>query len=127
MNPNNLMAGLSTPGAAETFAFVAKFNQIILYPVIALLTGLAFLFFVYGCFIYILNAENSSAREEGQWHIIYSLVGMFVMLAAYGILTIAVNTFGLGGKLDCAKNPNATGCYSPSYVPSDCTKNGSPC
>lgn len=118
MNPDNLMAaGLSTPGAAETFAFVAKFNEIIVYPIIALLTGIAFLVFIYGCFIYILNADNPSAREEGQKHIIYSLVGMFVMLAAFGILTIAVNTFGLGGELDCAKNPNASGCDTASALP----------
>ena len=40
----------------------------------------------------------------------YSLVGMFVMLTAYAILTIAANTFGLGDRLDCANDPSGAGC-----------------
>jgi uncharacterized membrane protein YgcG len=90
---------------------------VILYPVILLLTGIAFLVFLYGCLIYITHAENSSAREEGRNHIIYSLIGMFVMLVAYAVLTIAANTFGLGDMLDCSNNPNGAGCDNVMRVP----------
>lgn len=107
----------SSPGTAEAFEFVARFNEVILYPVILLLTGIAFLVFLYGCLIYITHAENSSAREEGRNHIIYSLIGMFVMLVAYAILTIAANTFGLQPMLDCANNPNGAGCNNVMRVP----------
>jgi Type IV secretion system pilin len=107
----------SSPGTAEAFEFVSRFNEVILYPVILLLTGIAFLVFLYGCLIYITHAENSSAREEGRNHIIYSLIGMFVMLVAYAILTIAANTFGLEPMLDCANNPNRAGCNNIMRVP----------
>lgn len=106
-----------SPGTAEAFEFVARFNEVILYPVIMLLTGIAFLVFLYGCLVYITHAENSSAREQGRNHIIYSLIGMFVMLVAFGILQIAANTFGLEDMLDCANNPNGAGCNNVMRVP----------
>ncbi|MBY0537769.1 hypothetical protein K2P47_00010 [Patescibacteria group bacterium] len=117
MNPDSVSNLAQSPGAAEAYEFVARFNEVILYPVILLLTGIAFLVFLYGCLIYITHAENSSAREEGRNHIIYSLIGMFVMLVAYAILTIAANTFGLQDNLDCANNPNAGGCDEIMRLP----------
>jgi len=119
MNPDSVSNLAQSPGAAEAFEFVQRFNEVILYPVILLLTGIAFLVFLYGCLIYITHAENSSAREEGRNHIIYSLIGMFVMLVAYAILTIAANTFGLEDMLDCSNNPNGAGCDDIMRVPGE--------
>lgn len=110
MNPVSVSNLAQAPGTQAAYAFVEKFNDVILYPVIILLTGIAFLVFLYGCLIYITHAENSSAREEGRSHIIYSLIGMFVMLVAYAILTIAANTFGLNQELDCSSDPSTPGC-----------------
>jgi hypothetical protein len=117
MNPVSFTNLAQSPGTAEAYEFVARFNEVILYPVILLLTGIAFLVFLYGCLIYITHAENSSAREQGRNHIIYSLIGMFVMLVAYAILTIAANTFGLGEELDCSNNPNISGCQDVIRIP----------
>ena len=123
MNPVSLTNLAQAPGTEAAYAFVERFNEVILYPVILLLTGIAFLVFLYGCLIYITHAENSSAREEGRSHIIYSLIGMFVMLVAYAILTIAANTFGLGERLDCSSDPTQAGCdyilRVPGSPPSD--------
>jgi hypothetical protein len=125
LNSPHLLA--ATAGAVETGQFVAKVNQVILFPLITLLTGIAMLYFVYGAVVYIINAENSSARETGRRHIIYGIVGLLVMLVAYAILTIAANTIGSGAVLDCANKPDTPGCFQPSnYVPSDCS-NGGPC
>lgn len=117
MNPVSNSNLAQSPGAAQAYEFVARFNEVILYPVILLLTGIAFLVFLYGCLVYITHAENSSAREQGRNHIIYSLIGMFVMLVAYAILTIAANTFGLQNRLDCANNPNSAGCDEVMRLP----------
>jgi hypothetical protein len=117
MNPVTLNNMAAAPGTLEAYAFVGKFNDIILFPLIILLTGIAFLVFLYGCLIYITHSENSSAREQGRSHIIYSLIGMFIMLVAYAILQIAANTFGLGDMLDCANNPNTPGCNEIMRIP----------
>ncbi len=96
--------------AEEAGKFVSKVNDIILYPLIALLSGIAFLFFIWGCAVYILNADNDSAREEGKKHMMYGIIGLVVMLSAYTILAIATGTFGLDKQTDCALDPTATGC-----------------
>ena len=98
--------------AKAAHSLVAKVNDAILFPLIALLSGIAFLYFIYGCAEYIMNASNDSARETGKKHIMYGLIGLVVMLSAFAILSLAANTFGLQKNLDCAKNPTASGCDS---------------
>jgi len=96
--------------AQEAGKFVDKVNDLILFPLIALMSGIAFLYFIYGGAVYILNANNDSAREEGKKHIMYGIIGLVVMISAYAILTLATNTFGLGEQLDCATDPTQVGC-----------------
>ncbi len=105
-------AATGTKAAAE---FVGQVNDIILFPLIILLTAIAFLIFLYGCFLYIANAENSAARETGRSHIIWGIVGLFVMLSAFAILSIAANTFGLGDELQCVDDPGAPGCEDGAF------------
>lgn len=88
--------------ATEAQAFVDKINTIILFPTIALLTGIAFLVFIWGAFQYFMHADNDQAREAGAKHIMYGIIGLVVMVSAYTILTIAAGTGGLNQELDCA-------------------------
>ena len=86
----------------EAMSFVDKLNEVIIFPTIALLSGVAFLVFIWGCFEYFMHAENDQAREKGVKHITYGLIGLVVMLSAYTILMVAAGTFGLDDELDCA-------------------------
>lgn len=83
------------PGTATAQRFVAKLNEVILFPLIALLLAIAFLFFLYGCFEYITNANNPQGREQGVRHITYGLIGLMIMVSAYAILNLVAGTFGL--------------------------------
>ena len=74
--------------------FVAKLNDVIVYPLITLLMGVALLIFLYGCFEFIVNAGDPGARTEGKKHILWGIVGLVVMVSAYAILSIAVGTIG---------------------------------
>lgn len=96
----------------EAAAFVVRLNDALIFPLIALLSAVALLFFLIGCAEYIFNAANESAREQGKKHIMYGLIGLFIMVSAWGLLTLAANTFGLGQQLDCARTPGAGGCAS---------------
>ncbi len=102
---------------AEASSFVEKLNNIILFPLITLLSAVALLYFIYGCAVYILNADNDSAREEGKKHITYSIIGLVVMAAAFAILNIAAGTFGLNQQAKCAADPSAAGCDSAFELP----------
>jgi len=75
--------------------FLAKLNDIIIYPLITLMMAVALLVFLYGCFIFITNAANDGERSRGRQHILWGIVGMVVMVSAYAILTVATGTFDI--------------------------------
>jgi len=83
--------------AAEEVArgFLDRLNQVILFPLITLLMTIALVVFLYGCFQYIVNANNETGRSQGKQHILYGVIGMLVMISAYAILSIAANSFGI--------------------------------
>lgn len=98
------------PGTKEAADFVAKFNSIILFPTIALLSAIAFLVFLWGCAEYFFNATNDQARQQGVKHITWGIIGLVIMLSAFTILSLAASTFGLDDELKCADDPTAAGC-----------------
>lgn len=73
--------------------FLATFNEVILYPLITLMMSVALVVFLYGCFLFIMNAGNEAARSKGRQHILWGIVGMLIMVSAYAILSIAAGTF----------------------------------
>jgi len=75
--------------------FLAKLNEVIIYPLITLMMAVALLVFLYGSFIFITNAANEGERTRGRQHILWGIVGMVVMVSAYAILTVATGTFGI--------------------------------
>lgn len=103
--------------AGEAASFVAKFNEVILFPTITLLSAVAFLVFVWGCIEYFFNSANPAARQQGVMHITYGLIGLVVMVSALAILAIFTSTFGLDQQLDCANDPSGAGCGEAFSIP----------
>jgi hypothetical protein len=101
----------------QASSFVDKFNEVILFPLIALLLGVAFLIFLYGCAEYIFKSGNESAREEGVKHITWGIIGLLVMTTAWAILSLATGTFGLSDELECANDPSGPGCSEAFVLP----------
>jgi Type IV secretion system pilin len=111
----NLSLAAVTPGVTEAATFVDKVNHILLFPLIALMTAVALLYFIYGGFKYIYQADDPHAREEGQQGMMYGIIGMFIMLVAYTILSIAAGTIGVQDELDCANDPQSQSCAQSSF------------
>ena len=86
----------SVSAAVMAQCFVDKVNQVILFPLISLMMGVAFLIFLYGAFEYVRNADSQQGRIDGRNHLIWGIVGMLIMISAFAILNIAAGTFGLG-------------------------------
>ncbi len=103
--------------AIEAGKFVTKVNEFILFPLIALLSAVAFLVFIYGSAQYIMNAANDTARAEGKKHITYGIIGLTVMMSAFALLQLASGTFGLNTQLNCADKPTASGCDTAFTLP----------
>lgn len=73
--------------------FLDKLNTAVFFPLIILLTGVALFMFLWGGFLFVMNAHNPTARERGRKHMIYGVIGLLVMVSAAAILGIAANSF----------------------------------
>ena len=68
---------------------IGKISTEILNPLIRLLFAGALLYFLWGMYQFIKGgSDNSVARQEGQQHMIYGVLGMAIMLGVYGLLNI---------------------------------------
>lgn len=76
-------------------AFLLKVVTEIVNPIILLLSAGAFVVFVWGAFEFVMNAGDAKKREEGRQAILWGVVGFVVIFGAYGIINVALNTFGL--------------------------------
>jgi hypothetical protein len=73
---------------------VQKFAVLVLNPAVKLLFALAVLYFIYGVFVFIKNSGESAGRIEGRNHILWSTVGLFIMVSVWGIISMIQKTFG---------------------------------
>ncbi len=73
--------------------FVALINNNIIFPIIALLLAVATLVFFWGAFQYLWKANEPAAREVGAQHMLWGIIGIAVMLSAYALLQVVLNTF----------------------------------
>lgn len=87
---------LFTPVAyASVDTFIKKLNKFIFNPIIVFLIILAVVYFIYGLFEYIKGSDSGSARETGQRHMIWGLIGLFIMVAVFYILKVLMGTIGI--------------------------------
>lgn len=84
MNTNQALASFLTPIIAN-----------IVEPALLFLFFLAFVYFAWGVFKLIQNAASPEERVIGQKHIMWSVVGMFIMIGAYGIIRLIANTLNV--------------------------------
>ncbi len=74
---------------------LARITDAIVNPLIVLLFGVAMVYFLWGVFVFVRNADNEEKRSEGAMHIFWGIVGIFIMVSVYGILRMFLNTFGI--------------------------------
>jgi hypothetical protein len=75
--------------------FLSKVVVQIINPIILLLAAAAFVLFIWGVFEFIKGAADEGKREEGRRAIMWGLIGLVIIFGAYGIINLALGTFGL--------------------------------
>lgn len=76
----------------------STWNEIIdhiITPAIWLLFSIALVYFLWGLVMFMANAEAPAKRQQGVQHMIWGIVGMFVMVSANAIIAIIQNTLEL--------------------------------
>jgi len=72
--------------------YIEKIFELLVQPFVQLLFFIAFIIFAWGILMMIANAGNEQKRSEGKQHMMWGIVGMLVMITAYGILALLGNT-----------------------------------
>ncbi len=73
---------------------ITKIKSEIVDPLISFLFILGLLFFLYGVWELVRGAESEEARATGRQHIMWGVIGMFIMISFYGIMNIICRTIG---------------------------------
>lgn len=60
----------------------------IVNPIIEVLFAVAFVVFAYGVLHLVFGEPDSDARTKGKLSAIYGVIGMFIMIAAWGIINL---------------------------------------
>jgi hypothetical protein len=68
--------------------FILKVATAIINPIIQLMFAFAIVVFLWGIVDYIRGAGSADSREQGTRHIIWGLVGLFIMVGVFGILNL---------------------------------------
>lgn len=106
MKKNNLKEIVLSSIATLAFpmlAMAATFDTLLvnikgwLNSIIAILFVLVTLYFVWGVIEYVKAGGDDAAVKKGKQHMIYGIIGMAVMAAAWGIVGVLVSSFGVGG------------------------------
>ncbi len=83
-----------------------KVVDLIINPAVLVIFSAGLLVFVWGLvqFLKSLNEGGSGKSEEGKQHMLWGIVGMFIMVSVFGIIALISNTLGLGVGADGSYN-----------------------
>lgn len=71
---------------------LVKVTDNIIAPILAVIFVLAFVYFVYGMYGMISSPDDSEGRKNGRNSIMWGVIGMVIMLSAYGIIRLIAGT-----------------------------------
>lgn len=67
----------------------------IINAIVPLMIGVAFLVFIYGVISYVLAGGDDKKTSTARQTMIYGIIGLAVILGAWGIVAIILNTIGV--------------------------------
>jgi hypothetical protein len=79
---------------ASVVTLMKSINKVIINPLILFLFALALVYFLYGVAQYILNSNNEEVRKKSRSHMLYGVIGLFIMVAVFGIMNLILRTVG---------------------------------
>jgi uncharacterized membrane protein YidH (DUF202 family) len=71
---------------------------VIVNPLIQVLFAVALVSFIYGIFEFVRGADQPEVRTKGQQHMLWGIIGLFIMISVFTIIRILLNTIGVTGS-----------------------------
>jgi hypothetical protein len=82
-------------GSTSFNTLLNNINNQIVSPLIYLMFALAIFYFLWGVLVFIRNADSAEKRSEGFDHMMWGIIGIFIMVSAKGLINIILATLGL--------------------------------
>lgn len=76
-------------------AVMGKIVESIIDPLVLLIFSAGIFLFTWGLVVFLTNLESSEARQKGVQHMIWGILGVFIMATVFGVINIITDTFGL--------------------------------
>jgi hypothetical protein len=80
---------------ASVESLMGKVNKVIINPLIVLLFAMAVVYFIYGLTRYLVSPDNEEIRKSSKSHMLWGVIGMFIMVSVFGIMNLIMNTLGV--------------------------------
>lgn len=68
----------------------------IIDPLVLLIFSAGIFLFTWGLVVFLTQLNNPEGRQKGVRHMLWGIVGIFIMATVFGIINIITETFGLG-------------------------------
>jgi uncharacterized membrane protein YidH (DUF202 family) len=94
--------------------FLSNVSTEILNPLILLIFALALVYFLYGMFEFISNADNEEKRSIGKNHMLWGIIGLTIMVGVWFILGVVLRTINVP---ESQINPKEGTVNLPNYNP----------
>ncbi|MBL4644801.1 MAG: hypothetical protein JKX80_02960 [Candidatus Pacebacteria bacterium] len=75
---------------------MAKIVGSIVDPLVLLIFSAGIFMFTWGLVMFLTQLDNPEGRQTGVRHMIWGIIGIFIMATVFGIINIITETFGLG-------------------------------
>lgn len=76
-------------------SIIPRIVDSIVIPLVQFLFALTVLIFVWGLIGFFKGSDDAKAREIGQQHILWGVVGIAIMVSVYGIIRFVAGSLGL--------------------------------
>lgn len=99
---------------ADVLSLVKSIDRVIINPIIFFLFAVAMVYFLYGVAQYFLSSDNEEVRSKSKTHMLWGIIGLFIMVGVFGIMRILLNTVGenriqVNGNGDFSVSSSETG------------------
>lgn len=74
---------------------LSKIIGSIIDPLVLLMFSVGVFLFTWGLVVFLTQVDNPEGRKTGVQHMLWGIIGVFIMATVFGIINIVLDTFGL--------------------------------